>query len=395
MESIKSKTYIANISNNPSAPVAYEILNNKNINYNNHIIKKYSKNNFKIQISPFYIDKLKTETYIDIIKFIKNFCDLTLKSNFDYKNNIFKIKKKKAKKSNYFNYKIVLTKEERNKIKEECEKKILEKHKEIKRIDEDEIRYNFDMNNDVGVKNGKNEIKINDFENNINDSDDSSIENETIYCKIHNKTFLTKQAYNNHCKSKHKYKCLKCGEILQTIIKVQNHLNCCNTNNNKLNKNETDKLKTNININKNKNTDYDLNENSMKSKNEKNDESQINKKESKVNNIQKNDIKSIKEENNINNNNFKENQKKEQEDFKKEEDIKMQNEVENNKNEKEGTSYYYECYRDRKIFQTEKNYVKHFKRCHPNDFPFYCDQCNKGFFSYNSIETHNRKEGHN
>ena len=56
--------------------------------------------------------------------------------------------------------------------------------------------------------------------------------------------------------------------------------------------------------------------------------------------------------------------------------------------------YYYECYHDSITFETEQKYINHFRKFHPNDFPFYCDICNKGFYSYKAINEHNRAKGH-
>ena len=280
-------------------------INNLNITNKNDI--SISNNNLIIQITPFYIDKLQKDCYINIIQFIMNNCDIILKKNFFYN----------------------------------------EQHKEIVKINE-----NFD---DINIKN-----EIND---------DSSIENAEFYCQIHDKTYYTKQAYNNHLRSQHnyKFKCLKCGEKFQTIIKVQNHFSYCNKNNKKNNelfKNDNNKSKININTN-NKNDEY------------------INKKDNNMN--------SINIDNDIMNNNLKKKQKKKQEDPKKINDIKLNNKKEK---EKEGSSYYYECYRDGKTFEEEKEYIKHFKKHHLNDFPFYCDKCDRGFYSYNAIENHILSMGH-
>ena len=56
--------------------------------------------------------------------------------------------------------------------------------------------------------------------------------------------------------------------------------------------------------------------------------------------------------------------------------------------------YYYKCYLDKKEFKKEKSYVNHFIQFHKGDFPFYCDICNRGFWSYMSIEDHSRAKGH-
>lgn len=68
------------IKNNNAPPVAFEKKNNIN-NYKNKnkLFKNYyPKNNFIFQITPFYLDKLKREHYIDIIKFIMENCELYL-----------------------------------------------------------------------------------------------------------------------------------------------------------------------------------------------------------------------------------------------------------------------------------------------------------------------------
>ena len=72
---ISDSIYETNISlkNNNAPPVAFAKINNiNNYNIKNKPFKHYySKNNFIIQITPFYIDKLKREHYIDILKLIK------------------------------------------------------------------------------------------------------------------------------------------------------------------------------------------------------------------------------------------------------------------------------------------------------------------------------------
>jgi len=61
---------------------------------------------------------------------------------------------------------------------------------------------------------------------------------------------------------------------------------------------------------------------------------------------------------------------------------------------KEQITYYYECYHEGTKFQDEKSYVSHFKSEHPNDYPFYCNICHKGFYSYMAIDNHCRSKGH-
>ena len=56
--------------------------------------------------------------------------------------------------------------------------------------------------------------------------------------------------------------------------------------------------------------------------------------------------------------------------------------------------YYYICYHDGKTFENERKYVAHFNKFHYNDFPFYCDICERGFYSYSAITEHNRAKKH-
>ena len=79
-------------------------------------------------------------------------CELTLNDNFNFKNDIFNIKKKKRKHSENFYYKLSLTKEEKNNIKEKIEKNIMENHKEIKQINEKDSFKEFNLNNNDDIK---------------------------------------------------------------------------------------------------------------------------------------------------------------------------------------------------------------------------------------------------
>ena len=196
--------------------------------------------------------------------------------------------------------------------------------------------------------------------------------------------------YYNHYKSQHKYKCLKCDDVFQSIIKVENHFtHCYNINTKNLNKNTNNNfminLKDNININsenvnKLKDTKYKVEY--------KNDDN-IKKEENKIINYS---VKKLVKGNDMVDNKTKE--YKEKANKIKIDAGTLKSIKKNNKYENKDYSFYYECYRDGSKFQTEKNYVKHFEKYHPDDYPFYCDECNKGFYSYNAIEDHIRKKGH-
>ena len=117
MEPKESSIYASKITfkKNNAPPVAFEKVNNKNKNYKNH----YPKNSLIIQISPILLDKLKRENYLDIIKFIIEHCDITLRDKSDYENETFIIKKKRINNTDNFWYKLSLPKAVKNKIKEE------------------------------------------------------------------------------------------------------------------------------------------------------------------------------------------------------------------------------------------------------------------------------------
>ena len=358
MEPKESSIYASKITfkKNNAPPVEFEKVNNKNKNYKNH----YPKNSLIIQISPILLDKLKRENYLNIIKFIIEHCDITLRDKSDYENETFIIKKKRINNTYNFWYKLSLPKAVKNKIKEEWEKNIMESHEEIKKIILEEDKIN---------EKDKLENKISN-ENIINDN--TLKKGEIYYCKFHNKTFLNQHSYNSHCKSLHKFKCSNCGEVFPTILNVQNHFINCSKNKNEHN---------NININQNENIK------------EYSKEINISKEDNKIN-IKNDDINSDKKENIIINNVMNERPIKNQEKFEIDNDIKVEKDMHNYKKDKEETFYYFECYRDGKRFSNEKSYIKHFEKYHSNDFPFYCDQCHKGFFSSYAIENHMKSKKH-
>ena len=38
--------------------------------------------------------------------------------------------------------------------------------------------------------------------------------------------------------------------------------------------------------------------------------------------------------------------------------------------------------------------MQYFNKFHQYDFPFYCDICNRGFYSHSEIDEHNRAKEH-
>ena len=71
------------------------------------------------------------------------------------------------------------------------------------------------------------------------------------------------------------------------------------------------------------------------------------------------------------------------EEIKKQEDIQIEIDQYN-------VIKHYKCYIDKKAFISEREYVEHFRKYHKNDYPFYCEKCNKGFYSYQSSKNHNK-----
>ena len=371
MESDNSSNNDSDSSNekNNAPPVAIEHLNNiNNLKINDNDSKGL---NLKICISPFYLERLKKEHYIELIKFIKKYCDLTLKENFLFNIDIFRLAKRKIQKTENFYYKLSLLKEERERIKIEEEKTILETHKEIKKNSLKEIQ------------------KILNMHSNYNSN------KKSFECKIHNKIYSKQEQLYNHYKSRHRYHCLHCGDYFPSIIKIHDHFGYCFSDNiDNFNQYMNINLKNNSIQNKNeiKSSEFGqiiVNEKSNKANNNIVNKD-INKEEDKIE-----VIKEIIKENDIINNKYKHKQKK-QGDMKIKEDIKVEKKFNANNygNSKEENAFYYECFIDGRKFQTEKSYIKHFEKQHPLEYPFYCDQCKRGFNSYNAIENHITSKGH-
>ena len=72
----------------------------------------------------------------------------------------------------------------------------------------------------------------------------------------------------------------------------------------------------------------------------------------------------------------------------------MKTNIKNQQKVKVNQDFYYYCYLDEKKFNNEKDYINHFSKYHKNDYPFYCDKCKKGFYSFQAIEDHNFSKNH-
>ena len=86
--------------------------------------------------------------------------------------------------------------------------------------------------------------------------------------------------------------------------------------------------------------------------------------------------------------------RKEKELKKHEKEIKREEVLKHQKISKAKENYFYICYLDRKRFNNENDYIKHFSIYHEDDYPFYCEICKRGFFSYQALENHNFSKNH-
>ena len=92
---------------------------------------------------------------------------------------------------------------------------------------------------------------------------------------------------------------------------------------------------------------------------------------------------------------IKKQEKKRQEELKREEELNKNEEIKKQEDiqieiDQYNVIKHYKCYIDKKAFISEREYVEHFRKYHKNDYPFYCEKCNKGFYSYQSSKNHNK-----
>ena len=362
------KNIFINLKNN----YQQEPINDIKININND--DDYSKFfDFKIDIKQEILNNLNKEDIIDIITFINKYCKIKLESKYiSLHHHSFIIGKSKNKKNEYSL--LIKRKRERNNKKQ--------------------------SDNNSNIINEKN-IIIN------NKKIDSQINKKILnnfYCDIHKKVFFTDATYENHIKNHQK--CEICGEIFPKLRNLKNHISIKHKKN-ILNISEKN-MKGNNNLKSNK---YGLIYNNNKSLS-----GYVHQMKEQKNNNNSNDFETKKKNkekilnelyNQINQDNdnlfqkekigkdkkvrlkFEEPEKLGE--IKKTKDNKTQKMNDNSKSQKKmkNQQYFYECYIDKKTFKSEKGYVDHFINCHKNDYPFYCEKCKKGFYSYQAINNHN------
>ena len=351
------------------------ILSKQNISKNNN--KERYK--LKINISREILKNQDKNCLLEIINIIRNLCEISLISNnFIFKNSNLEFNKNKDNPNELF----------------------------------------------MTLK-SKNEFKI------FNNKKETQILTD-YYCSNHKRYFKSNEALQNHIKTTHKFKCEKCGVYFSNKRKLDKHIinlsHQVHKNNNEfINKKsgiakEINYPNNNIIINEYYEINKDKNIENKKYpkpplKFEPNEKKEMDKKieinKNKINfnknkekfNKKEEQIKKEKELKKLEEQKKKEEERKRQEELKRQEEerkrqeeLKKKNEMKTNiKNQqkvKVNQDFYYYCYLDEKKFNNEKDYINHFSKYHKNDYPFYCDKCKKGFYSFQAIEDHNFSKNH-
>jgi len=186
---------------------------NNNINkINSDALDDY---NFMIDIPELLLEKIEKKYLIDLILFIKKYCNLKIIDKYIKYNHDF--------------YEIRIYKNNQCKINiKDFEKKKLENIEK----EEEDIK---NKNEIIINENHKNEIKELKNENLINSSSEEynddiiiiSSKNKLFRCINHNKIFQNKEAIMNHCRETHKFRCGECGQFFGIKRKMNEHLRQC------------------------------------------------------------------------------------------------------------------------------------------------------------------------
>ena len=370
----------------------YKIIKNKTLSilskHNNLKNKNYELSKLKIDISKETLKSLEKNILLDIIIYIQNYCNIFLNSNiFIFNNSNLEINKSK----NNLNEFLMTLKNKSNNIKIESEKK------------------------------------------------------DDYYCINHNRYFKSNEALQNHYRASHKFKCEICGVYYSSKIKLEKHIinknhqihknnnNILNKNNNSINiinypnnnniiidENNESKNKEPKKVNKlvllfeamdkekksknkkgkGKKIKKDLiqKENELKKQEElKRQEEELKRQEEEKKRLEEERKRQEEERKRLEELKRQEEERKRQEKLKRQEEERKKDEIKKIKQQnktKSNKDYFYECYLDNKRFNSEKEYINHFSKYHNNDYPFYCDKCKKGFYSFQAIENHNYSKNH-
>ena len=430
--------------------------NNININQMPNKINQNSNdanpnlNDLKIDIEPEVLNLLSKENLIDIILYIRYFCQLKVDSKFYRINHkLFRLKKDKINGKGFLFY---------VKKRQLIEKLNLKDSNFFNNYENKINDNNSDSSDDSNENENGNIIKDQDF-NNINLFGNPQYQSNYLkryfYCEVHEKVYFDTDKKLHYAKH---FKCPKCNlefmskkklrthNRIEHLEKEQNKSNSININNNS---EKIEPLKNN-NFNDIKNEEkikcsdcnlffnsvelmsshyYEIHEKHKISKNIKKEKEKIaeekkrleelkrqeeekkRKEELKRQEEEKKRLEELKrqeeekkrleelkrqeeEKKRLEELKRQEEEKKKLEEMKKKDEIKKVQILKSKEKNSKNNQYYYTCYLDKKEFYNEKSYVKHFIQFHKDDFPFYCDICRRGFWSYNSIEDHSRAKGH-
>ena len=417
-------------------------------NFINMNKNEYNSNlyDLKIDINSETLNKLNNNDLIDIILFINNSCQIKIDhKNLGFKHKIFKIKKDKSKNNKHL---FAIKKNILSNLLNNIDNIDNNSESDDEEIDEKENIKNKENNinniNNINLPNEKININsCNSFYCNVHHKIYTNIDYYT-HCKEHKKCkicgaeFEKKKLLKIHMKIQHsrklnnnqnsnsnakksekKVKCSDCDLFFNSVESMSSHYYEIH---------EKNKLKNNINLKensisinekKNINQSKEDHENLFQKNKETFDEIKQGKEQLRNHEEEKRKYEELKvkeelkrqEELRIKEELRQKEELKKIEELKKQKEEKQQENIEKIKEEKKlqlleeqeqntnvqninKNEYYYECYHDSITFETEQQYINHFRKFHPNDFPFYCDICNKGFYSYKAINEHNRAKGH-
>jgi len=317
-------------------------INNNNNNINSKIIED-NNNNLKIDIPQLLLTKIEKKYLIDLILFIQLYCNLKIKNkNLVLNHDIYEIKRKN---NNQYALNV-----------KDSEKISIENNEEYE--EEENIKENF-MNREYS-------------DNIIIVSPKKGI----FHCINHNKSFKTKNGLMSHCKASHKFRCGKCGIFFASEKKINEHVIFCKINNNLIRCSECNLFFDNVELMSlhffqihDKKNQQNIQENNISKKlmEDSNKNNKDYKKEKslieKYKNLDKEEkirkqIELKKAEDIVKKIQLKrkeEELKKQEEEFKQQEESKSQEKELMSENENK--IYSYNCYRDGKKFETEKEYI--------------------------------------
>ena len=394
----KNKKY--KIAKNSSLAILSKSQNLKKLNY------ELSK--LKIDISPEVLKSMEKNNLLDIIIFIQNYCSISLISNnFIFNNPNFEINQSST---NPKNFTLMLSKNEINnnkiisekilnfycsnhnrhfKSNEALQNHIRATHKFI--CDKcgvyfiNKIKLLKHKNKFHQIQNNNDFINIKNYPNNNNNiiiNDNNELKNKEREKKINKLTLLLeameKESQEKKLKNSKKRQPKKKNSIQkEDELKLQEKFKQLEER-----KRKEEELKKKEEELKRQEEELKRKEEERKRKEEELKRQEEERKRKEEERKRQEELRKFEELKRL------EKERKKKEELRKKEEIKNQNKPKTNQD------IFYECYLDNKRFNSEKEYINHFSKYHNKDYPFYCDICKKGFFSFQAIENHNFSKNH-